>query len=75
MCWWLILKPLVQKLIKFLLNKQKEKMHHIIQEVQKFIPDMRNIFITCWRNSSGVEGSKRILFFFKIVMMNVLYSK
>jgi hypothetical protein len=70
--WYFLASPLITGFIKKKLQNQKEKSKRDINRILLLLPSTENIFRTSWRLSSSRTGVKRIGFFWKIVLMNVL---
>lgn len=70
--WYLLISPMLTGFIKKKLNNQKKKSHSEISQVLLLLPSTENIFRKSWALSSSKAGLKRIGFFWKIVLMNIL---
>jgi hypothetical protein len=70
--WYFLASPLVTGLIKKKLQNQKEKSKNDISRILLLLPSTENIFRKSWNLSASRVGLKRLDFFWKIVLMNVL---
>ncbi|MEO9147078.1 MAG: hypothetical protein ABI237_16135 [Ginsengibacter sp.] len=70
--WYFLASPLITGLIKKKLQNQKEKSKNDISRILLLLPSTENIFKKSWNLSSSRVGLKRLAFFWKIVLMNVL---
>ena len=70
--WYFLASPLITGFIKKKLQNQKEKSTKDINRILLLLPSTENIFRKSWQLSSSRVGVKRIGFFWKIVLMNVL---
>jgi hypothetical protein len=70
--WYLLISPLLMRLIKKILNAGKERMHSEVKAVLELLPGTRHIFIESFRLSASVSGPERIIFFFRILVINVI---
>ncbi|MDQ2720173.1 MAG: hypothetical protein M3Z26_10515 [Bacteroidota bacterium] len=70
--WYSLASPLITGFIKKKLQNQKEKSTKDINRILLLLPSTENIFRKSWQLSSSRVGVKRIGFFWKIVLMNVL---
>ena len=70
--WYLLISPFLMWLIKRILVKGKDKLHNEIKAVLELIPGTRHVFKESLRLSASVSGPERIIFFFRILFINVL---
>ena len=72
LCWYLIAAPILLKVFKYFLAKQKEKNQAEIKIVSTLLPETKNIFSKSLQLSSAQHGIKRIKLFVKILLINIL---
>ncbi|MEO6134015.1 MAG: hypothetical protein ABIP35_02615 [Ginsengibacter sp.] len=70
--WYFLASPLITGLIKKKLQNQKEKSKNEISRILLLLPSTENIFRKSWNLSNSKVGLKRLAFFWKIVLMNIL---
>ena len=70
--WYFLASPLITGLIKKKLQNQKEKSKTDISRILLLLPSTENIFRKSWNLSTSRVGLKRLSFFWKIVLMNIL---
>ena len=70
--WYLLVSPLLMRLIKVALRSQRKKFQSEINEVMLLIPRIKFIFKQSLLLSAETKGIKRFKYFFKILLINVL---
>jgi hypothetical protein len=71
--WYYILSPLLLKTLQKILTGKKKKLNEQLLEVQKIIPEIKEIFSQSLSASKSYSGIKRIKLFIKILMGSILY--
>lgn len=70
--WYFLIGPLLLKLLKRWLEKQKTKFQGSISEILLLIPSTNSLVTSSWNYTENKRGLKRLSVFFKIVMVNAL---
>ena len=70
--WYLVVSPLVMLIIKKVLKKQQEKNKVFFNEIMELLPETKYIFTKSWQMSKTERGIRRLKFFMKIVLLNIL---
>ena len=70
--WYFLVSPLLKHLLKKKLQNQQEKSKSDISHILRLLPSTENIFRKSWDLSSSVTGAKRLRFFWKIILVNIL---
>lgn len=73
--WYLFLTPVLMFFIKKLLTNQRLKKKKEMNKVMEILPGIKYIFITSWQLSSKKNGFKRLGFFLKILLINILHEQ
>ena len=61
--WYVVLLPLLTKLITDFLHKEKSKYYNRVNEIVSLFPSLRKIAAAAWQHSNQFSGLKRISFF------------
>lgn len=70
--WYLLVKPLMQKWIQQMLQKQKVKFASQIERVTLLLPLIKSLFIQSRHYVSEIKGLNKVKVFIKVLMVNVL---
>jgi len=73
--WYIFLAPAIMRIIKWQIEKRRQAQYLPIEEIQKLIPEMQNIFFKSWQLSCATRGLARLKFFLKILLINIAHSK
>ncbi len=73
--WYLILTPLIMKMLKAGLRSQQQKNSSALNEILLLLPGTKNIFTQSWKLSAAGTGLNRVKLFLKILTANILFEK
>lgn len=72
LCWYLVIAPILLRVIRKLFQKKKLKYSVEIEEVLGLLPEMREAFRISWCRSENVKGLKRIRLFLTMMLALIL---
>ena len=73
--WYLILSPLIMKILKAGLRSQRQKNSSALNEILLLLPGTKYIFMQSWKFSAGRTGFSRLKLFLRILTVNILFEK
>ncbi len=72
--WYLLLSPLLSKLLQYWLQKKQDQQQTVIQQVNKVLPSIKYLVQQSWNLSATAKGYKRIILFCKMLTVNIIYA-
>ncbi len=73
--WYLVLGPLVLKLIQFYLNKKESQYQNDISKAMDLFPYFRIILRQTWRDTNNLKGYSRFKYFIANSISNCIHLK
>lgn len=73
--WYLIFRPLFQKWIQSMLQKQQVKFAAQIERVTLLLPWIKSLFLHSRQQVASLKGIKKIPLFIKVLMVNILRNE
>jgi uncharacterized membrane protein YbhN (UPF0104 family) len=73
--WYFFISPLVIKLLKRWLEKQKQKKKTDIQQVMLLLPSTKYIVFKSWQIAAGDNRRRRIKNCIKIILVNTVFAR
>lgn len=70
--WYFIISPVLIRWIKKRLERKKAASESFVQTITALLPSTEKLFIKSWQFSAHKKGFKRLFFFWKILLGNVL---
>lgn len=72
MTWYFILAPLLLKLLKSILEKQKGRLKEEMEETMLLLPATKRILMASWKKSESERGLRRIGYFWRCLIANAM---
>lgn len=73
--WYFLARPFVEYLLKRWLEKKRSESRQDIEHIMQLLPSTQQIITASWQMSVRDKGLKRIIYFFKILLVNSLMKK
>lgn len=70
--WYLIVAPVIMKLINFRLKSQEIKQQTAVNQIMLLLPEIKYIFTQSWFLSAAEKGLSRAKLFLKLLLVNIL---